>query len=274
MRHRVEHGSNVMPGCAAEPRACGNRTGDLQDTADRLDPETVTMLIDKCPQDLVRRSSSAWAKYALARRRIRWLCAARGSRAPGPLCARALRWSDQGADRHRSAGGESSHAGFALRSRFSAQWPQWPPTRRGSRSGVPEPCAQHVHGLRGVGRSLSHGLIFSRVGASTKPGRFNRCLRRDLWCPYVRPARKSSAASEFYAKDKSVQLAKAAIKSSLTPAQKTSLQELSGTTRGAEAELKKTRVPKKRVSYGDLMEGHKRSANSGKRNGDTSKGEQ
>ncbi len=27
MRHRVEHGSNVMPGCAAEPRACGNRTG-------------------------------------------------------------------------------------------------------------------------------------------------------------------------------------------------------------------------------------------------------
>ncbi|MDT4844035.1 hypothetical protein FQZ97_779750 [compost metagenome] len=44
--------------------------GDLQDAADRLDPETVTMLIDKCPQDLVRRSSSAWAKYALARRRI------------------------------------------------------------------------------------------------------------------------------------------------------------------------------------------------------------
>src|SRR5690606_4220542 len=44
--------------------------GDLQDTADRLDPETVTVLIDKCPQDLVRRSSSAWAKYALARRRI------------------------------------------------------------------------------------------------------------------------------------------------------------------------------------------------------------
>src|SRR5690606_31805394 len=44
--------------------------GDLQDTADRLDPKTVTMLIDECPQDLVRRSSSAWAKYALARRRI------------------------------------------------------------------------------------------------------------------------------------------------------------------------------------------------------------
>lgn len=28
------------------------------------------MLIDKRPQDLVRRSSSAWAKYALARRNI------------------------------------------------------------------------------------------------------------------------------------------------------------------------------------------------------------
>jgi len=44
--------------------------GDLQHAADRLDPETVTMLIDKRPQDLVRRSSSAWAKYALARRNI------------------------------------------------------------------------------------------------------------------------------------------------------------------------------------------------------------
>jgi len=32
----------------------------------------------------------------------------------------------------------------------------------------------HAHGtftdFRGVGRSLSHGLIFSRVEASTKPG--------------------------------------------------------------------------------------------------------
>jgi len=41
--------------------------GDPQDAADRLDPETVTMLINKGPQDLVRRSSSAWAKYARAR---------------------------------------------------------------------------------------------------------------------------------------------------------------------------------------------------------------
>lgn len=39
-----------------------------------------------------------------------------------------------------------------------------------SRSGAPEPCAQHVHGLRGVGRGLFHSLIFSRVEASTKPG--------------------------------------------------------------------------------------------------------
>ena len=77
-------GTNVGSGAAsrAEPMAMAaggallsrvpavTGRGDLQDTADRLDPETVTMLIDKCPQDLVRRSSSAWAKYALARRRI------------------------------------------------------------------------------------------------------------------------------------------------------------------------------------------------------------
>lgn len=44
--------------------------GDLQDTTNRLDLEMVTLLIDRGPQDLVRRPNSAWAKQALARRRI------------------------------------------------------------------------------------------------------------------------------------------------------------------------------------------------------------
>ena len=42
------------------------RRGDLQYLADRLDPEGVAVLINKGSQDLMRRSSSAWAKNALA----------------------------------------------------------------------------------------------------------------------------------------------------------------------------------------------------------------
>jgi len=40
--------------------------GDLQDTADRLDPKLLAMMVDEVLQDLMRRSSSAWAKNALA----------------------------------------------------------------------------------------------------------------------------------------------------------------------------------------------------------------
>jgi hypothetical protein len=43
-----------------------SRRGDLQDFADRLDPEGASMGVDEVPQDLSRRSSSAWAKKALA----------------------------------------------------------------------------------------------------------------------------------------------------------------------------------------------------------------
>src|SRR6185312_9836749 len=46
------------------------RRGNPQDLADRLDPEGVAMLIYKGLQDFRRRSSSAWAKNALASFRI------------------------------------------------------------------------------------------------------------------------------------------------------------------------------------------------------------
>lgn len=46
------------------------RRGNPQNLADRLDPECVAMLIDEGFQDLIRRSSSAWAKNALASLRI------------------------------------------------------------------------------------------------------------------------------------------------------------------------------------------------------------
>jgi hypothetical protein len=94
------------------------RRGDPQNAADRLDPETVTMLIDKCPQDLVRRqaagqSSSAWANTRWPVAGSRRPCAVRDSRAPRPLCTHVPRWSGLGAGPHRFDGGESNHAGFA-----------------------------------------------------------------------------------------------------------------------------------------------------------------
>jgi hypothetical protein len=46
------------------------RRGDLQHSADRLDPEGIAMLVDEFDQDLSLRSSSAWAKKALASFRI------------------------------------------------------------------------------------------------------------------------------------------------------------------------------------------------------------
>jgi len=46
------------------------RRGDRQDLADRLDPVRLPMLVDERGQGLNRRSSSAWAKYADALRRI------------------------------------------------------------------------------------------------------------------------------------------------------------------------------------------------------------
>jgi len=46
------------------------RRGNPQDLADRLDPEGAAMLIEEGLQDFRRRSSSAWAKNALANFRI------------------------------------------------------------------------------------------------------------------------------------------------------------------------------------------------------------
>ena len=45
-------------------RDADTQTGDLQHGADRLDPKGIAMLVDEIPQDLSRRSSSAWAKSA------------------------------------------------------------------------------------------------------------------------------------------------------------------------------------------------------------------
>ena len=61
-----------------------SRRGDRQNLADWLDPVSVAVLVDEVPQDLSRRSSSAWAKNALASFGSRWPGAAPCSRAPVP----------------------------------------------------------------------------------------------------------------------------------------------------------------------------------------------
>jgi hypothetical protein len=42
------------------------RRGDRQRLADRLDPVGLTVIVDERDHGLKRRSSSAWAKHALA----------------------------------------------------------------------------------------------------------------------------------------------------------------------------------------------------------------
>src|SRR5690606_19469974 len=72
----------VALGTCRQPRgipALGNTLmiggwGDWQDAADRLDPIMPTMLVDKGDHRFSGRSSSAWAKYAEALRRISLAC--------------------------------------------------------------------------------------------------------------------------------------------------------------------------------------------------------
>ena len=67
------------------------RRGNLQRFANGLDPKGVTVLIDKGPQDLIRRSSSAWAKNALANFKISLaLRNSRFSRSKALSCSRSL----------------------------------------------------------------------------------------------------------------------------------------------------------------------------------------
>jgi len=46
------------------------RRGDLQDAGDRLAPKLLAVLVDERFQALMRRSSSAWTKNALANVKI------------------------------------------------------------------------------------------------------------------------------------------------------------------------------------------------------------
>ena len=61
---------SAIAGCDEAPHTVDIQTGSLQNLAHRLDLESVAVLVDELPQSLNRRSSSAWAKNALATFRI------------------------------------------------------------------------------------------------------------------------------------------------------------------------------------------------------------
>ena len=150
------------------------RRGDRQHLADRLDPVRLAMIVDERDHGLNRRSSSAWAKYADALRRISlaWRSSrfsrsrafsfvapspsARQARLPlstlsllHPVMQRLRRAADLGRDRH---------------------------DRRPPRRVLALVLQHHPHrALADLRRKLvrclaCHGSIFSRVGASGKPG--------------------------------------------------------------------------------------------------------
>jgi hypothetical protein len=64
----------AWPGSARGRHGVVGRWGDRQHLADRLDPMRLAMIVDERDHGLNRRSSSAWAKYALALRRISLAC--------------------------------------------------------------------------------------------------------------------------------------------------------------------------------------------------------
>lgn len=75
------------------------RRGDRQHLADRLDPMRLPVIVDERDHGLNGRSSSAWAKYADALRRISLACEAPGSPAPEPSASRQPRWEGRRARR-------------------------------------------------------------------------------------------------------------------------------------------------------------------------------
>src|SRR5690554_1313978 len=128
---------------------------DLDYPTDRLDSVAVTVLVNEGVQGLLRRrgagqSGSAWAKYALARRRISFALRSFPVLAFQSLDAFSFLGRLAGAVANISLVfaypamqrlGDTANLG---RNGFDGC-----PFGGGSPSGSPEPCAQHVHGLQG-----------------------------------------------------------------------------------------------------------------------------
>ncbi len=94
---------------------------DRQDTADRLDPIGIAVIVNESDHLGNGRSSSACAKYADALRRISWLAVVHGPRAPVPSPCPPPRSGHHHAFRCRPRPSSPTHGASAERSRSSRQ---------------------------------------------------------------------------------------------------------------------------------------------------------
>ena len=155
------------------------RRGDRQHPADRLDPMGPAMIVDEGDHGLNRRSSSAWAKYALALRRISlaWR-SSRFSRSSAFSFARHVRRRPGPCPLSRSAFFDP----VVQRLRRAADLRRNRHDRRPLRGMIALVIDHHPHRALAhlrrklVRRLACHGSILSRVGASGKPGAVQSAL--------------------------------------------------------------------------------------------------
>lgn len=144
-----------------------SRWRHLQHAAQWLDPEGFAVLVDERPDYFKRRSSSAWAKKALATLRISLArLSSRISRSSSLMRGSAEGWGLRGKRPCESSCSRSEQCNQSC-------WtpPRWPPTGSRVTPGLRRPFAPHARGLRGKLRWLWHsGSSFSKGGASAIPG--------------------------------------------------------------------------------------------------------
>jgi hypothetical protein len=149
------------------------RRGDLQRSADRLDPQTSAVLVDEGIHFLNWRSSSAWAKYALASFRISLvLRSSRTSRSRSLMrCCSVV--VGPAVRRCRVRLGAPTGAASRPCSRSCRLSTRSPPTATGTGPWRRRPCAPHAPAPRGKTSGTSSCWLHSQSKEPPQdPGRF------------------------------------------------------------------------------------------------------
>jgi hypothetical protein len=154
--------------CGFPPEVGGG--GDRHDAANRLDPISRTMLVDKRDHHFGRRSSSACAKNADALRRISLARFSSTTSRSSILSARARRWSGRHAGRHSARPGAPTAAASRSYSRLSGRWRQSPPLRAVLSGVFLHQPHEALSYLRRILAGSCHGSILSTNGPSDNPG--------------------------------------------------------------------------------------------------------
>src|ERR1700727_2572819 len=124
------------------------RQSDRQHLADRLDPMRLAVIVDEGNHGLNRRSSSAWAKYALALRRISLACrSSRFSRSRASALS-PHPWEHRRAHHCRARPSSPTHAASAPCSRSWRRSMRPRPSARHARLRDPKPFAPRGRGPR------------------------------------------------------------------------------------------------------------------------------